>query len=412
MLPAERISSTNIRTAMSDLTLRKCIYMSFSPSKSDQGPGKRRGGAAGSSRGASPAGSNTSANRNGNAAETSVAPEIAGRGATVREVAAAAGVSIGTVSRYLNGRSLMQDTRVKVEEGIRKTGYGSVPETVPRKSQKTLTIGAVFPNFDVFHVNMLSALEKLVLRRGYHVMTCDYENDEATMKEELSLLRSRGVDGIVCSPVKSTFSVLRGNLVTGLPVVTFNNRVDAWGNDHVSVDDRNATARAVRYMIDMGHERIAIVGGDPGTSTGWNRLQGYRDALFEAGIAERRAYMVGGHWPVASASPDIVRSLFELKTPPTAVFAANYKLGYGVLSYCRDNGVRIPDDVSIIVFDDTDVFQLHSPPITVLRQPMELVAEEAATLMFQRIEGNYEEYPQRRVVSTEMILRESVRKIG
>lgn len=401
--------------------------MSFSPSKSDNGPGKRRGGARGSSRNVSPARSNNGSESRGNksgerrngdaedATDTSgsaAAPEIAGRGATVREVAAAAGVSIGTVSRYLNGRSLMQETRVRVEEGIRKTGYGSVPDTVPTKSQKTRTIGAVFPNFDVFHVNMLSALEKQALRKGYHVMTCDYEGEEATMKEQLSLLRSRGVDAIVCSPVKSTFSVLHGNLVTGLPLVTFNNRVDAWGNDHVSVDDRNAVARAVRYMIDMDHERIAIVGGDPGTSTGWNRLQGYRDALFEAGITERREYMVGGHWPVTSISADTVRGLFELSTPPTAIFAANYKLGYGVLSYCRENGIKIPDDVSLIVFDDTDVFQLNSPPITVLRQPTEILAEEAATLLFQRIEGNYEEYPQRRVVSTEMILRESVRKIG
>lgn len=332
--------------------------------------------------------------------------------ASVRAVAAAADVSIGTVSRYLNGHSLLQETRAKVEEAIRKTRYEMVPNKMTPKSKKTLTIGAVFPNFDGFHVSMLSALEKLLHREGYHVMTCEYEHDESTMKGKLSLLRSRGVDGIVCSPVRSTFSVLRGNLVTGLPVVTFNNMVDSWGNDHVSVDDRNAMVRAVQYIIDMGHERIAIVGGDPGTSTGWNRLQGYRDALRNAGIAERREYMTGGKWPESSGSVDQTRRLFELPHPPTAIVAANYKLGYSVLRYCRDNGMRIPDDVSLISFGDTDLFELYNPPVTAIRQPMDLVAEEVVSLLFQRIEGDYEVYPQRRTVTTEMILRDSVKKVA
>lgn len=378
--------------------------MSSSPSNNDAGPGKER---VKTKRLASKQVLSKSQQTDD---EEKRLPNV-GLRASVREVAAAADVSIGTVSRYLNGHSLLQETRVKVEQAIRKTQYEKIPSTIIPKAKKTLIIGAVFPNFDLFHANMLSFLEKLLHLQGYHVMASDYEHEESTMKEKISLLRSRGVDGIVCSPVKSTFSVLRGNIVTGLPVVTLNNRVDAWGNDHVGVDDRIAMELAVKYLLDMGHNRVAIIGGDPGTTTGWNRLQGYRDALRIAGIAERREYMTGGYWPSGIGSIDQVKGLFQMKSPPSAIVAANYKLGYNVLRYCRNNGLRIPDDISVISFDDTDLFEVHNPPITVIRQPIDQIAEEVVRLLFQRIGGNYETYPELGTISTEMILRESVKKV-
>lgn len=333
-------------------------------------------------------------------------------GASVRDIAAAAGVSIGTVSRYLNGRSLLPQTRARVEEGIRKVGERHTPARRHPKLQKTLIIGAVFPNFDQFHVGLLRALEKIVLREGYHVITCDYERDESKMREQFSMLRGRGVDGIVCSPVRSTFGVAYDNLRVGLPVVTFNNRVDAWGNDHISVDDRDAVAKAVSYLVDMDHRRIAYLGGDPETSTGLARLRGYQNALAEAGIEERPEYMLGGKWPSQVSGYTYLHSLFDRDDPPTAMVAANYVLGYSALRYCRDRGVRIPDDLSLISFDETDVFELYTPPITAIRQPLELMAEEAAAILLERIAGGYETYPRHTVVPTEMILRDSVRKLN
>ncbi|MCG8479464.1 MAG: LacI family transcriptional regulator [Spirochaetales bacterium] len=338
-------------------------------------------------------------------------PEDARR-ATVRDIAAAAGVSIGTVSRYLNGYTLMPQTRARVEKGIEQTAYRdqqSVSQVRPRVKP---IVGAIFPNFDSFHAGMLSAIEKVLYRNNYHVLTAGYESDVLTMREKFTFLREQHPEGIICSPVNATFGVIRAVERSGIPVVTYNDRVEAWRNDHVSTDDRYAAARAVEYLIDMNHTRIAVVAGKRDSSTGWDRLQGYYDALRGAGIPERPQYVRGGDDWGQLGSTQWARELLSIPDPPTAIFASNYVLADGVLRYCRDHGIRIPDDLSIVSFDDTHAFQLHSPPITVIRQPIDRIAEEAAALLFRRIGGDWESYPTLRTVRSEMILRESVRKLG
>lgn len=336
---------------------------------------------------------------------------VGGRRATVRDVAAVAGVSIGTVSRYLNGRPLMPRTRELVEKGMRETSYRETAAALRQRRTMTGVVGAVFPNFDTFHAEMLDAIEKVLSRHSYHVITSGYEDDAARMREKLGFLRGRDLDGIICSSVKSTLGSMREASAGALPFVTYNNKVDAWQTDHVCIDDRLAAARAVEHLIHMNHRRIAIVSGDRETSTGWNRLEGYYDALHSAGIRERSEYVRGGEWGHLG-SVHWARELLTLPDPPTAIFVSNYLLANGVLKYCRESGIGIPEDVSVVTFDDTMTFKLHQPPITVVRQPVDQIAEEVATLLFRRIAGDWDNFPVTRTLRAEMVLRESVRKLS
>ena len=304
----------------------------------------------------------------------------------------------------------MPRTRELVEKAIRETSYCE-PEAGSRpRRTKTRVLGALFPNFDFFHAGMLDAVEKVLSRYHYHVMTSGYEDDATRMREKLSVLRGRDLDGIICSPVKSSFGSLRQLSKPALPIVTYNNLVETWETDHVQIDDRFAAARLVEHLINMNHRKIAVVSGDRETTTGLNRLQGYQDALWAAGIEERPEYIRGGEWG-HMGSVHWARELLTLPDPPTAILVSNYLLANGVLKYCRESGIRIPDDVSIVSFDDTMTFQLHQPPITVMRQPLTQIAEEVAMLIFRRMSGDWDNFPVIRTLQAEMVLRESVRKL-
>lgn len=329
--------------------------------------------------------------------------------ATVRDVAAAAGVSVGTVSRYLNGHRLRASTRELVERAVNETGYRGVAVSAKRKSRRTLTIGTVFPRFDEFHVSVLSALDKILFRGNYHMVTSEYEGDEDAMRDKLRLLKMRYADGIVCSPVRSDFGLMKDIVESGIPLVTYNNQLVAWSCDHVKVDDREAVRRSIEYLIDVGHRRIAIISGSTESSTGFDRVAGYRDAIDSAGIEERSDFLMTEIWGSSeNQAYDAVRRLMERDDPPTAVFASHYRVAYGVLRYSHDAGLSIPKDFSLVTFDDTELFQLHRPAITAIRQPAERIAGEIASLLFRRIEGEVEDMPVTRVVPTEFILRESV----
>lgn len=332
---------------------------------------------------------------------------------TVRDVAAHAQVSVGTVSRYLNGHKLRPVTQEKVASAISATGYRPVHDGGPSRMVETRTVGAVFPQYDDFHVSVLRALDKILFREGYHMVTCEYEGNEDGLKDKLRLLKNRYADGIICSPITTSYSLNREVVESGIPVVTYNNQVQHWQTDHVRIDDRQAARKAVQYLIDLGHRDIAIISGTTHSTTGFDRVAGYRDALEHAGIPERPDLFMIDTWGLSEhGAYDATRKLLSSQSPPTAIFAAHVRVGIGVLRYIRESGRTIPEDVSLICFDDNELFQLHHPAITAIRQPAASIASEVAALLFRRMSGDEDDSPTTRVLPTELILRESVRRIS
>ncbi|TVQ23485.1 MAG: LacI family transcriptional regulator, partial [Spirochaetaceae bacterium] len=170
--------------------------------------------------------------------------------------------------------------------------------------------------------------------------------------------------------------------------------------------------KAVEYFIDLGHRDIAIISGTTRSTTGFDRVAGYRDAVQTAGIVERSDLLMLDDWGLSeSMAYDATERLLSSAHAPTAIIAAHGRAGIGVLRYLRESGRRVPDDVSLICFDDSELFSLHHPAITAIRQPSGTIAAELASLLFRRMSGDIDDRPLTRVVPTELILRESVRSI-
>jgi LacI family transcriptional regulator len=334
---------------------------------------------------------------------------------TIRDVARKAGVSIGTVSRFLNGYELKEKTRSVVARTIQELGYRQNVIAKGMKSRRTFSVGALFPSFDEFHTEILSALEDLFARRGYHMVVSQYEYDERAMEDKLLFLRERLADGLILSPGRGSIRSelareCRMLIEAGVPVVTFNNRVSALENDHLHVNDAEAVQQAVEYLLTMGHRDIAILAGQDVYSTARERLTGYRQAMKRHGIGESRQIVFSGDWSVSSGGYQLGRKLMSLSRKPTAVFCSNCILTFGFLELMHESGVRIPDDLSVVSFDDPQIFRLHQPGITAIRQPNREIARAVAELMIRRLSGDWSHFPTDQRIDTELILRSSVRK--
>ncbi len=328
---------------------------------------------------------------------------------TMRDVASRAGVSIGTVSRHIHGAPLKEATRERVEQAIRELGY----EPDSRKqdvAQPTLTVGAVLPFFDSFHMGIISALEKIMYRKQYNLILAEYEDDEDALESKIRFLRQRYTDGFVCSPLSSDLPIVRSLRGSRIPMVSFNNRVPSWQCDHVHVNDRDSVFRATEYLVSMNHRRIGFVGAHDGSNTAHERENGFKDAIQKMGLSSELCPLQFGDWRREQSGYSAARNLFSRIPRPTAVITANYILAFGVLAYMQEHGIAVGEEVSVISFDDTEVFKLTKPGITSLRQPLDQIAVSIADILFRRLSGDWSDYPTIVELSTELVVRGSVQR--
>lgn len=327
----------------------------------------------------------------------------------MRDVASLAGVSIGTVSRHINGAPLKQATRERVQQVIEELGYKPDERKGPTGAP-TLTIGAVLPFFDSFHMGIISALEKIMYRNQYHLVLAEYEDDEDALESKIRFLRQRYTDGIVCSPLSSDLPIVRSLRGSKIPLVSFNNEVPSWACDHVHVDDRNSVFRAVEYLATMEHRRVVFVGANDGSNTALEREKGFLDAVTRLGLDPGVCTVQHGDWRREQSGYSVARIIFGRTPKPTAIVTANYVLAFGVLAFMLDNGISVGEQVSIVSFDDTEVFKLTKPGITALRQPLDQIAVNIAEIMFRRLSGDWSDYPTIVELPTELIVRGSVQR--
>ena len=337
------------------------------------------------------------------------------RDVTIRDVARKAGVSIGTVSRFLNGYAQKDKTRAKVSQTIEALGYRQNVIAKGMKTRRTYSIGVLFPIFDEFHTEILSALEKLFSRRGYQMVVSQYEHDERAMEEKLKFLRERFADGLILSPDDPRLNPeiareCRKLIESGVPVITFNNRIPALETDHVHVNDAEAVQGAVEYLVNMNHRDIAILAGPEWFSTARERLTGYMQAMERHGISDAHRTVLSGQWGSTAGGYQLGRKMLSGPHRPTAVFSSNYILTLGALEYVHESGLRIPEDISLASFDDAHLFKLYRPGITAIRQPLEGIAKAVTELMIRRMAGDWSHFPTDQRLPTELILRQSVRK--
>jgi LacI family transcriptional regulator len=333
---------------------------------------------------------------------------------TISDVAKRAGVSTMTVSRVINGSGYSsQETRTRVEAAIAELGY--VPNALARqlRSKRTKTLALVLSDIsNPFFTTIARGVEDVAVRHGFSVMYCNTDESEKQEAQYLLMLVERQVDGVLLVPAGrsgTSFGLLQAHR---MPVVVLDRRVARHDVDSVRCDSEAGAYALTRHLIELGHRRIAVLTGRRSISTSIDRVAGCRRALEEAGLAlDDEMVRYGGFTFGNLHQADgyrMARSVLEsVAGRPTAIFAVNNFIAFGAIRALHEAGIRVPEDMSVVAFDDLPAEWVSEPFLTVAAQPAYEIGRRGAAMLLDRLSGARVARNESVVLPFELIFRRS-----
>src|SRR5688500_459125 len=308
--------------------------------------------------------------------------------ASLQEVARRAKVSIATVSRVLNkSDKVVPETRAAVEQALLDLGYR--PNRVARRlrmnSGRAHLVGLIIPDIqNPFYAEIARGVEDAAYAHQYALILCN--SDENLEKERfyLDVMRDESVDGLVLPPFDETDLAVVEMVESGMPVVCVDRSLAKVKTDLVEVDNYQGALEAVNHLTEKGHERIGLIEGRAHVSTSRERRRGYLDALAAHGITARKEHMRAGDFKQESGRV-LANELLALRKPPTALFVCNNLMTVGALAAIHQRGLKVPQEIALVGFDDLPWAEALDPPPTVVRQPAYDVGRQAMELLLRRI---------------------------
>lgn len=315
---------------------------------------------------------------------------------TIQDVAREAGVSPATVSNVLNGRwrQTSKETRARIEEVSRRLNYQPNAMAAALRRQRTATVGVVVTNIlNPFYTAVVRGIQDQARQHSYTVLVGNTDDDPAQERHMILTFRAKRVDGILVVTTGGNHDVIRETGEAGIPIVLVDRGDPSLALDTVRVDNEAASEEAVTYLIGLGHRRIGFVGGQvSGVPTRAHRLAGYRLAHQKAGIEILPEYEQVVLTSVVNGKAG-THALLDLPVKPTGLFAANTFLAMGALAALKEGAVRIPEDMSFVMFDDPDWATLLTPPVTTIAQPIQAIGAQAFQLLHTRMDRSRSDTP-------------------
>lgn len=307
--------------------------------------------------------------------------------ATIRDIKKMTGLSLATISKYLNGGNLLPENRKKIEEAIRTLHYEVNEMARGLVTSQSKTIGVVvFDISNVFTATILQYLGERLREHGYAAMICDSQNDPALEEENVRFLQGKKVDGMIVMPVARDPGFLEPVRRDHIPVVLVDRQLKDAEIDCVKVNNKEAAYEAVKLLADYGHRRIALISADT-VITGQERLEGCLQLLKDRRISIPRKYLKVGSHSILHGYHSM-QELLKLRERPTAVFLGNFEIILGAVMALNESPYQCPEDLSMIGFDDLIISNLANPKLVLVVQPLQKMAEEAVRLLLERIEQN------------------------
>jgi LacI family transcriptional regulator len=326
---------------------------------------------------------------------------------SITDVAKAAGFSIATVSRVLNGIDypLAEETRLRVLEVAKEMGYR--PNLIARslRMEQTHTVGIIVENIlSPFIPPIIRGIHDRLKQVDYLSMTLNADFDLAAEADAIERLGMRQIDGIIFveSYIRTSSEV---SALINKPHLFVHRLFDSLDINSIVPDDRYGARLAVEHLVKLGHRRIAFINGPDEWDATVNRLAGYRDALLASGIEYDSSLVVQGDWQVQSGYQQ-AQQLLALPDRPSALFAANDLMALGVIYAAQEVGLSVPDDLALVGYDDRDFTGFVRPALTTIQMPCEKMGQIAADSLLRLIRGEFESI-EPTLVQGELVVRQS-----
>lgn len=331
--------------------------------------------------------------------------------ATMKDVALKAKVSTATVSRALmNPDKVSQATRNRVEKAAREVGYLPQPMGRNVKRNESRTILVIVPDIcDPFFSEIIRGIEVTAANHGYLVLIGDCAHQNQQEKTFIDLIITKQIDGMLLLGSRLPFDASIEEQRNLPPMVMANEFAPELELPTVHIDKLTAAFDAVNYLYEQGHKRIGCIAGPEEMPLCHYRLQGYVQALRRCGIMVDPQYIARGDFTFEAGSK-AMQQLLDLPQPPTAVFCHSDVMALGALSQAKRQGLKVPEDLSIIGFDNIDLTQFCDPPLTTIAQPRYEIGREAMLLLLDQMQGQHVGSGSR-LMDCELIIRGSTRAL-
>ncbi len=329
--------------------------------------------------------------------------------ATMKDVARLAGVSTSTVSHVVNNTRFVSDEiRERILKAVAELNYSPSALARSLKLNQTRTLGMIVTTSNnPFFAEVVAGVERICYQRGYTLVLCNTEGDPERLSHSLEVLLQKRIDGLLlmCTEARSASAEVFERH-PAVPIVVMD-----WGPLNTKADriqDNSALGGylATRHLIEHGHQKIGLITGPLDKLPAQSRLDGYRRALAEADLLFREDYVVTGDFKFTGGINGM-HQLLALAEPPTAVFAGNDVSAVGVYQALYRAGLRVPQDISVIGYDDIELSQYLTPPLTTIHQPKEDLCKQAVDVLLERIHGA-DDQPRLITLEPTLVQRESV----
>jgi LacI family transcriptional regulator len=324
----------------------------------------------------------------------------------MHEVAQAANVSIATVSRVINGSGGVSTAAAdRVRQAMKALNYH--PSSVARslKVQHSMLVGVLIPFLDhPSYSRMAWSIERCLFNQGYHALICNAEENEAREQAYIEMLLRQRVEGIIIDTSARTFDGLIELQKNHVPIVLFDRVVNDIQCNQVFCDNSQGGYIGIQHLVELGHTRIGVIATMAHTETMMRRVSGTRQAIDVFGGDSDPALLIQGDTQLFDMGYNAAKHLLQLTPPPTAIFALTDVTAVGVMHAAEEIGLRIPDDLSVVGYDDLPIASYTIPPLTTVAQPIMQMGETAAEVLLRHIE-NADLAPERVVLPTHLVVR-------
>ena len=308
-------------------------------------------------------------------------------GATIKDIAKRTGLGLATISSYLNGGNVREKNRIKIEEAIKELHFEVNEVARGLKTNRTKTIGIVIPELNnIFFAEIITEAEDILRSHGYATMICDCRSDIEREKEAVDFLYHRRVDGLIVMPTGTSDPGFQKFLRAGKPIVMIDRKMRDVACDCILVDNEGAAEDAVKRLVQAGHTKIGMIAGPEDVYTARERQRGYQRAVRETGIVCDDSLIARGNYTIAGGAAAMCR-LREANPDMTAVFISNYEMTVGAIMEINDLGINVPEELSVIGFDNIDFAKASVPRLSIVTQPTAKIAQEAAETLIIKLEG-------------------------
>lgn len=329
---------------------------------------------------------------------------------TMNEVAKKARVSVATVSRVVNGNGgVSAKLEKRVQNAMKEMHY--YPSTLARsfKMQQTKLIGVIVPLLDhPFYSRLATSIEKALFINDYRALICNSEDQEKKEHAYIEMLLRQRVDGVIINPSSHNNDYLKALEEQNIPYVLIDRDLKSADCDKVFSDNSQGGYIGMKYLIELGHRRIGIVAAPTFQEPIIRRIRGIREALADHGIPDDPNLMITANTQLFNMGYESAKHLLQLPDPPTAIFALTDVTAVGVLHGAVELGYAIPDDLSVLGYDDIPIASYTLPPLTTIAQPIIEMGQTCVELLFKRIDDP-ESAPETAVHKTHLVIRQSTK---